>query len=491
MKPRFNFLGIPTIRLSREDATRMTILIMGLFLFSTILFGQSLILYIVALVLCSFFILQYPAVGLVSSLVLTMWFERHMTLQPLIAGGITYKVYPIDFFLLLTGIGVLIGLLQKKLHWQWKRLDTIIAIFGLLVTVAFARSFVTSGVSPEIAFSTFKNYILYAIIYVYASLLLTNRDEWQWCMKWFAIGGVGLFFFLVYGMLAGEGVWSEYTPLSTLGTRLIAGTHIFYMTLFSFWVLAMYIWESKQDRHTPPFILFLLAIIGVGLVVSLVRHLWIALLVLLGVWLIFFVKEERDRFLQIFVKGAVAFVCVGFIGVWLYGLVTGEPPRQLTRIAFVVAERVSVSNVINLTDSSFGWRVAAWQAGVDLWQADPIFGAGLGRPLVGLFDVTPFEIFVRDLHNNYLGILIQLGLVGIGLVVYWIYYVLKDSYTLWYYRDQLEIFEKRLLFTCLSWILLFVIVFSVSVYWDVNFFIIWWWFALAAFRWLQTKHLHV
>ena len=125
-------------------------------------------------------------------------------------------------------------LLKKKIQWHWHRLDRYIFGFCLLTCIGYIHSFFVPAAIHALAFSTLKNYALYAVIYIFFTLLVTTRDEWQVVLRWFAIGGIGLFFFLFYGMYLGQGLWSEYTPLSTLGSRLIAGTHIFYMVLFGF-----------------------------------------------------------------------------------------------------------------------------------------------------------------------------------------------------------------------------------------------------------------
>ena len=166
---------------------------------------------------------------------------------------------------------------------------------------------------------------------------------------------------------------------------------------------------------------------------------------------------------------------------------TGGPPGDIGNVVNGLVERVNVSSIVTLTDSSFGWRMTVWQTGLQLWLTQPIFGTGLGLSVQGLHDITWFNIPMRDVHNNYLGILIQLGIIGFLFVVAWFISIIKTLSRLWKERNHLSLFEQRLLFTVISWVVLFLIIFSISVYWDLNLFVIWWWIALAVVRWLSSR----
>jgi O-antigen ligase len=484
---RINFLADKFLAISRNTATITAISAMGIFVLSSLWYGQIWWLYLLAVAVSGTMIILYPETGLYLIVVCTMWFERHFTLQELVLGTGSLKLYPIDIIIAITGLSLVLSFFRHRPKLGIRRFDYPIIAFAALVSFAFANSLFAHG-NADLAFSTLKNYILYSIIYVFAVLSLKTESDWKELLRWFAIGGIGLFFFLFYGMYAGEGVWSEFTPLSTAGVRLVAGTHVFYMVLFSFWVLSFYLWRAlnvKEDN--PRLILSILGLIFIGIVISLVRHLWVAIFLIMILWLIIFSASERWQLFRLIGKSIVAVILAGLVFSWGYSLVNGHLPREFSRYAYILKERINVANVVELNDSSFGWRWAAWQGGAAMWARQPVFGIGLGQSVVFPYEVTFFEIFTRDLHNDYLGILLQLGLVGAGIVIWWFGVILQTLSRLWRKRMELDIFRRRLTFTAGCWALLFMVCFSVSVYWDVNLFIIWWWLALSAVRWLLVE----
>jgi len=194
---------------------------------------------------------------------------------------------------------------------------------------------------------------------------------------------------------------------------------------------------------------------------------------------------------KIFISSVVAITAVSLVFAWGYGLATGSAPRFVNKYVYILKERASFGNVVSLQDESFRWRVSAWLAGLSLWRSSPVWGIGLGHPITGYDELYFFEIPPRDLHNNYLGIFVQAGLLGFAAIVYWFVYLLRCLNRIWDRLKNSDNFETKLFFVWGNAVLLFMIVFSISVYWDINLFIVWWWLSLAAMRYLaqQTKSL--
>jgi O-antigen ligase len=254
--------------------------------------------------------------------------------------------------------------------------------------------------------------------------------------------------------------------------------------------LSGYLWKGNQEKkyqENDYWQITAMILVLLGVVVSLVRHLWGALAVIFVLWLWYLTKEKR---LILFKFAGRIFLTVGvffILYVWLFSLIGGNITDSLNKPLFILKQRTAMSSIVNLADSSFAWRVSAWRAGFGMFLHSPIWGTGLGQNIFGYAGVTPFEVPARDLHNNYLGILVQLGLLGLGAVGYWFIYLLKMLNSLWQkFKDQ-NSFVTRLLFTWGSTVILFMIVFAVSVYWDMNLFIIWWWVALASVRWISLN----
>ena len=242
-------------------------------LFSFFVF-PSTFLYLAVLAVCAVVIIKNPKAGILAILPAVMWFERYFTLNTLDIAGHSFKLYFLDFILLFTFVGALVRLLKKELHWRLVSLDKALIIFAVVVSAAYLHSFFAPGVDLSAAFGTFKNYLLYGIFFVLTVLLFRSKEEWQELISWFALGGLGLLFFLFFGLLnGGGGLWSEYTPLSTSGARLIASTHTFYFLLFGFYLAGFYLFGERGKKSKNYLVYLLFSFTLVALTVSLIRHL--------------------------------------------------------------------------------------------------------------------------------------------------------------------------------------------------------------------------
>ncbi len=485
--------SLPQVRtlLSRDEATALIIGCVSIFVLSSLWFGQSLALYMLMVIVVGGAICLSPQAGLFAILVCTMIFERHFTLQELLINNTSYKIYPLDILIALLLLRIVfthsISEIRSFFSTRTRYLDLPIFVFGALCLIAFVHGWWVQA-DMALAFSTLKNYFLYSVIYFFAVVLLRTETDWRDCMRWFSFGALVVFFFLVYGLVTGTGLWSEYTPLSTAGARLIAGTHIFYLTLFGFWVLSWYLFsrdsaQTNQDdeEHTQTLLVLLLAVL-VGVLVSLVRHIWVALAVIALLYLYYLPKEGYRRIVSL--AGRCLFVCCLCFSIFLLAtsFVSGRLPSELYKTVFVLKERINVSSVVALEDSSFAWRVGAWRSGYELLARQPLFGIGFGQSVVLERGSGYYEIPMRDLHNDYLGILIQTGIVGIAIVLWWFGRVYRATTSRFMLMRRESVVHERLLWTAWSGFLLFVICFSISVYWDINLFIIFFWWLLAMMR---------
>jgi O-antigen ligase len=492
---RVSFLNNTDTLLSRDEAAVLLVGIISTFVLSTLWFGQSLWLY--ALMLCGAgsLVFLYPQAGLFAVLVCLMVFEKHFSLENLQLGNTAYKVYPMDFLLFFIGVRLvlfdfkkIITVFQKPVKW----LDMPIVFFLVLCSIAYVRGISGGDTSDALAFSTWKNYIGYGIFYLYSIVLLRTEDDWRDCMRWFSYGATAVFFFLVYGLVTGHGLWSEYTPLSTVGERLIAGTHIFYLILFGFWAFTWYLFVrhrdvQKNDTEEGSLLLLLLILVSIGIVVSLVRHLWIAVSCIGVLYILFLPQLSRVRLFTLVRRVLVLTAVVISVYAIFLSIFVGSIPQTIQKGWYVFHERINVSSVVALEDSSFTWRLVSWQQGYRLWQQQPLVGIGFGHMVVFDWADGFAEIPMRDLHNNYLGILVQTGVFGALLVGYWFFSILYHGYHMIKQSTAHSLFLERLLWMGLSSFVLFLISFSVSVYWDINVFIVFFWWILALLRFVSIQ----
>lgn len=452
--------------------------------------GQNLWIYAFVVLVVGLAILKFPQIGLYVIFFCTLIFERHFTLQTLVFREIEYKLYPLDIVILIIVLSIFLKFFaqhNKEENVTFNKFDFPIFLFGLSATLSFVYALLIR-VDPATAFGAYKNYFLYAIIYFITLVVLKTKEDWEKMMFWITLGAGLMFYFLGYGLLTGHGLWSEYTPLSTAGERLIAGTHAFYFMIFGFWLTALYFWKKEEKKlFGKKEILIAIFLILAALLVSLVRHLWLALILVLLLWLIFLPSNKKNILYNIFTRTILTVVAASVIFIWLYGLFFGDFPSFINKYIYVFKERASIVNVVNLQDESFRWRISAWIAGLSLWQTSPVWGIGLGHQIVGYDELFFFDIPPRDLHNNYLGIFIQMGILGILAVICWFIYLLNSLQKTWLSLREKGDFNTQLFFIWGNTVILFMIVFSISVYWDINLFVIWWWLSLAAIRFLAKE----
>jgi O-antigen ligase len=464
---------------------------MSIFVVASLFLDQSLLLYFFALVLVFLATIMRPSAGIYTIFLCTMWFERHFTLLPLQIGESIYKIYPLDFCILFLVLSLGARFLEGNLKWKNHPLDWFIIVFGVICTIGLGLA-LFRNLNMALAFGTYKNYFLYAILYFLCVAIFITKEKWKQLFNWLIVGGCGLFIFLFYGLVVGKGLWSEYTPLSTVGERLIAGTHVFYLAIFFFILLSVYLFQNAQNKLSKCQAIMIytaMSLCGLAFVVSLVRHLWIAIIFVCVFWLIFL---PGLRLRVKFFKTAIIVAVISAIMLTAYSfggkIISGDSAgKTVSETSTVLQERTSMANVIGGEDSSFHWRLSVWQAGYKAWLIHPLFGLGLGYEISGFDNGWPFHVALREIHNDYLGILYQLGIVGFLAMLEWFIYLF---YRFLKSRDDLigeDINEARRLFSFSSVVLLFIVGFSISVYWDINLFVIWWWLALAGLRFLWRQ----
>jgi len=83
----------------------------------------------------------------------------------------------------------------------------------------------------------------------------------------------------------------------------------------------------------------------------------------------------------------------------------------------------------SLTDESVVYRIELNRAAIAMWKQAPLFGVGLGNYITELPRQTMIRQgnFLQPAHNIYLLALSELGLVGIGLIVICIVYLVKHE----------------------------------------------------------------
>ncbi len=393
--------------------------------------GFSLLTYLAFIIFAALFFMVKPQTGFSLIILLTMIFERFFTLQPLIIDQQQYKLYPLDIVIIFTAIGCLIQFFRNKKSQpaiKGKRFDwpeVLFFYFSFLMLTFFIKSFFDINASLDLSFSALKNYSLYGILYFIAFYLSNTKEKFKKNVHVFLLGGLAIIFFITYGLMTGQGLWTEFTPLSTAGVRYLAGTHAFYLVLASTIAVAFIAGKKFNNNYLPTIVL---AIWSIGILGSLMRHLWLALIVGFIVILAAMTLKEKKRLLpylnKISFTAASVFIIL-FLGANLFP--NNALAAKIQPSVDYLKDRASSLTQLN-QDSSANWRLDFWRSAADSWKKTPIVGIGLGHQI--LFESNGWQTLeeIRNIHNSLLAILIQTGVLGIIIFLTFIGSVISSTW---------------------------------------------------------------
>lgn len=405
---------------TRTDETRERAVLVFLFVFLganaffNAFFGFSLLLFLGTVPLSAALVFFFPRAGLVAALLLIIFFERFFTLQATWIGDVAYKLYPLDIILAAAFLGTVLTVLAERIRRPvFRAADGFLLAFFALVTGVFLVSFFgLSEVSGAVAFSTWKNYVFYGLTVFITLFLLRTREELLAFVRLLLFGIMAAGVFLVVGILRGQGLWTEYTPLSTAGLRLLAFPHAFY---FSMALLALLLslpqwWERVSERRRTIVSLFMLFLFF-GVIGSLMRHLWLGLAGALVVALLLS-PYLFGRSLTFFLARFVFPTLIVLVGAWYFLVLFpgSEPAQSVLENTRVFSERLS--SIGDSYDESFAWRGEVWDSALERFRERPLFGIGFGVSVPVELGGYREYVEVRNMHNSWLALLIQTGVAG-------------------------------------------------------------------------------
>lgn len=352
--------------------------------------------------------------------------------------------------------------------------------FIVLNCIYFVFSITILKTDASLAFSAFKNYAFYSLFYFIVIFLIRTKQDLQRFFKTFLVGGVVIIIFIILGILNGEGLWSQYTPLSTGGVRILAFTHGLYMSLVFFPAILYLIFQKAKNK----FLYILIAIWSIGIVGSLMRHLWIAVAAVFVALYIALSAEKRIELRKIIAR--FSFLAVIVAGVILYAVVMAPQSRlsYFTGDVFgVVSQRAASLSSVS-ADESFSWRNLVWNSAYKKFKANPIFGVGTGEKVYVEKDGYKDFIEIRNIHNSYLAILIQFGFVGFGFFAYFVWGVVRNLIRS--SGNNQYMFYK---FSILSVIGIYLVSISFQPYLESNLLAIFFWMSVGLARVLPSINL--
>lgn len=399
--------------------------------------GLSPWLFLTFTLIAGIFILPKHWWGIPLMLSLTMLFEKNFTLDPLIIGHEAYKLYPLDIVIGLTIIGWVIHYYLN----QNKRPKIIIGIpekILFFLILIFSAFFVVSlfdiNSDLSIAFSSFKNYTFYPALYFLTLYSIQNQNRLKTTVHTILYTGIIIIGFIIFGFINGQGLWTEFTPLSTEGTRYLAGTHAFYLLLASLIALSLFAYDKFSNKLLIGLIIWLWIL---GIIVSLMRHLWLGLAFGCLTIILLLPVAKRKKMIDFTVKNILIIICL-IIATVLITQLWQKPVSQLPLYEQASNLKYRATSILSAeNDSSANWRLSLWQTAQKEWLNNPIFGIGFGKKInLKLNNWQTFEE-VRNMHNSPLAILVQTGFIGILLFGSFIFSVFATS---WQYIKTNQLF---------------------------------------------------
>ncbi|TAK95182.1 hypothetical protein EPO05_04845 [Patescibacteria group bacterium] len=384
----------------------------AIFVVSNLFLGFSLPVYLATMLMAAGIAFFYPLSGVWAVIFLTVVFERFFTLQSIFWGRNEWKLYPIDLILGAVILGTIFQMLNGKIKWQFKKPDWLVIGFAVLAIAYFFLSVGVLGGDMAVSFSSAKNYAFYPLVYFLVWLLANSQEKIKKTLQFVMAGAVAIIAFISYGIINGGGLWTEFTPLSTEGVRILAFSHAFYLGLALIGSLAAYLggeWKNKT------WFLILSAIWAVGVIGSLMRHLWIALAVALVFLLALATREQRQKTGKLIAAYVVVIIGIAMT-IFYFSLMLPRSAihEAVSGVTSAVEQRAS-SLTGNSEDESFLWRATVWKEALREYSKSPVLGIGFGQAVFIEIGRYWDLVEVRNVHNSPLVIFVQMGLAGLGL----------------------------------------------------------------------------
>ncbi|MFA5925526.1 MAG: O-antigen ligase family protein [Parcubacteria group bacterium] len=399
----------------------------SLFILANFVAGFNFPIYFFAMAAGFALSIVFPRSGFYAIVFLTVIFERFFTLVPIYWNRTEYKIYPIDILFAGVMLGTIYQIIKNGLPRKLKIVDYLIAIFILASAVYFLASAFFLHADEAIAFSTFKNYSFYGLFYFAFIFLFSEREKIFQLLKFFLAAASAASIFIFIGIIRGEGLWTEFTPLSTPGTRILAFPHAFY---FSMALLASFVWLSFKKSKVNKFLYALIPIWTAGIIGSLMRHLWISLFISV-LFLFYLLPQKNSKTLKTMLLhyaffGAVLFILAAYISF----IFPQSGVSKVFRGAAGVAGQRFVSTAQVSSDESLNWRKSVWEAAWTDFQHSLIFGLGYGK-MVSVEIGLKYKDFieVRNIHNSLLTMFIQMGIWSIALITAIFYSIFRPLYS--------------------------------------------------------------
>ena len=461
-------------------AAMFSIVFVAIFILVNFAFGFIWPLYVLAAGLLFFLTVIYPRSGLYSLVFLIIIFERFFTLFSPVIGRVEYKIYFPDLIIAGMFLNAIIAVLKNRhtIILKPKKETVVLLGFMALNVIYYFVSVYVFDSDAYLSFSSLKNYAFYSLLYFLVFWSIETEEQLKRLLKFFFAGTICIIGFIAFGIFNGEGLWTQYTPLSTEGVRILAFTHGLYLSLALIPILLF-----LAFGHNPKLkkvLLFLALIFSIGILGTMMRHIWVALGLAFGLIYVLLQRKEKTSMAKTLWNicwPALLVVLITFQMAIMFP--QSQLGRSMEKIRSAVWER-SISVLHANEDDSFAWRTVVWESAWNKYRENMLFGIGTGQKVA--IEIADFHdvVEIRNMHNSYLTILVQFGIAGILLVLYFIYLHLKKLVKSGIRNDFYGL-------AFLSVLVFYLVAFIFQPYLETNLLAMFFWINLGLIRVINDK----
>lgn len=371
-----------------------------------------------AAIICIYAIIKRPELGLLGILVATSSIVFEAQLPMLSMGGISLHISDL-ILLALLGLIVVRSVGEPGFKFVHTPLDWPLLIFlGVTLLSTFIALYHSSVDSVDAR--RWIRVLAYYLTFFVVTNLVRERRQLNFLVNGFFLLGTMVASVMVVQFLLGDSVQilsGRIGSLVTEGTVYEDVTRIlppgYPIVIVSFMAIICILSLEKFNIHG--WLKFLqVGLFGIGVILTFLRSYWAALflvLILLG-----FLLRGGDR-KKLFVLGGGVITTAAIVLL----LIFSTPGSRATRLVGASIDRLSTlanSGTFTGQDSSVNWRMIENGYALTAIATHPIIGMGMGftyRPWDSRLDQPWYRVvfdFRKFVHNGYLWILLQSGLLG-------------------------------------------------------------------------------
>jgi O-antigen ligase len=371
-----------------------------------------------------FSVLKRPEIALAGILVLTssILFEDQL---PRFSFGVSLHLSDLLLFGML-GMILIRSLVEKNFRLLRTPLDAPLWIFIGITVLSTLIAVSQLSVEPELARRSIRVFSYYLTFFVVTQLVREPR-QLKLLLTCILMIAIVVAVAMVAQFVVGNSIQILPGRVETLVTQDTSFDDItrilppgWSTVMISFMAVICLLAVEKSPLRASLYLVLLL-IFGLALVLTFLRSFWGALIGVIALWVFLLKRQERSRFFA----GGLTLL---FLGAIILLIVFVDPESRAARLVYASTDRLATlgeADTFQGADSSLNWRLIENQYAYLAIGERPLIGLGMGtpyRPLDFRLDYRNADGTITNgisfIHNGYLRILIQSGILGFFSLVW-------------------------------------------------------------------------